>query len=55
MHSSSSTDSQPAQAPVRAAAELSLGKNILFSALGGVTGELLFFQLPCLFLGDDPA
>mmetsp|Transcript_38945 Transcript_38945/g.76135 ORF Transcript_38945/g.76135 Transcript_38945/m.76135 type:complete len:305 (+) Transcript_38945:87-1001(+) len=45
MHSSSSSQAAPAQAPIRAAAELSLAKNILFSALGGVTGATVVYPL----------
>jgi hypothetical protein len=45
-HSASSSEAmQPAQAPIRAAAQLSLAKNIMFSAAGGVAGKLPFLPL----------
>eukprot|EP00281_Chroomonas_sp_CCMP1168_P035838 CAMPEP_0206238540 /NCGR_PEP_ID=MMETSP0047_2-20121206/14874_1 /ASSEMBLY_ACC=CAM_ASM_000192 /TAXON_ID=195065 /ORGANISM="Chroomonas mesostigmatica_cf, Strain CCMP1168" /LENGTH=305 /DNA_ID=CAMNT_0053663091 /DNA_START=27 /DNA_END=944 /DNA_ORIENTATION=+ len=44
-HCNHEAGAQPAQAPIRAAAELSLAKNILYSALGGVAGATAVYPL----------
>uniref|UniRef100_A0A6U4Z2N9 Mitochondrial carrier protein n=1 Tax=Hemiselmis andersenii TaxID=464988 RepID=A0A6U4Z2N9_HEMAN len=44
MHSSPNQE-KAAQVPIRAAAELSLAKNILYSALGGVAGATVVYPL----------